>query len=59
MVNWLSQRRKAIWALIAWLVSEATVLNQLHPDPRLTTVLTVLGLLGVGLVHQTSNTSQV
>ena len=57
MINWLSQRRKALWALLGFAVSEATVVNQLHPDARVTTVLTLLALLGVGAVHQATNTT--
>jgi hypothetical protein len=59
MINWLSQRRKAIWALLGFAVSEATVVNQLHPDAHVTLVLTILSLLGVGVVHQATNAPQV
>lgn len=57
MIEWLKQRRKAVWAFVSFLVTDATVINTLHPNAKVTAVLTVLSLLGVGAVHQATNAS--
>jgi hypothetical protein len=58
MITFLKQRRKAIWALLGFVVVQATVYNQLHPNAHVTLILTIMGLLGVGAVHQATNDPQ-
>jgi hypothetical protein len=56
MYKFLMARKKALIALLTFVVSELVTLNTLHPNPKVTAILTVLALIGITGVHQATNT---